>query len=360
MESVRCVPSLGSNCRAGGTGRHTRALLLMFAVLFVTAKLSSQPAAGAISTHPLALPASLIDAAGNVYTAGSGYATPSYPVTPGAAQTQPSGLCPTFFALGRCSTAYVAKSDANGNLVFGTFLGGQTDDSANAVAVDAAGNVYIVGETGGSLPTTANAAIASSTTSQVFAAKISADGSIFLYVTYLPNTDATGLAIAVDGEGNAYLAGETTTDHAFIAKLNAAGSAYLYNVTLPGTQVESATGIVVDSNRNAVAVGWTQAQSGGAQNVFVSKVDATGPGSQHHSRWKRNGSSERRSIGCRRKHIRGWPDYVFGFPDDAGQFPAKSTDTDVGFVAGWIHLQTRREQYRARIFELCSESRHPV
>jgi len=276
MESVRCVPSLGSNCRAGGTGRDTRALLLMFAVLFGTAKLSSQPAAGAISTHPLALPASLIDAAGNVYTAGSGYATPSYPVTPGAAQTQPGGLCPTFFALGPCSTAYVAKSDANGNLVFGTFLGGQTDDSANAVAVDAAGNVYIVGETGGSLPTTANAAIASSTTSQAFAAKISADGSTFLYVTYLPNTDATGLAIAVDGEGNAYLAGETTTDHAFIAKLNAAGSAYLYNVTLPGTQVESATGIVVDSNGNAVAVGWTQAQSGGAQNVFVSKVDATG------------------------------------------------------------------------------------
>jgi hypothetical protein len=72
------------------------------------------------------------------------------------------------------------------------------------------------------------------------------------------------------------LAGETTTDHAFIAKLNAAGSAYLYNVTLPGTQVESATGIVVDSNGNAVAVGWTLAQSGGAQNVFVSKVDATG------------------------------------------------------------------------------------
>jgi hypothetical protein len=213
----------------------------MFALLFGPAKLSSQPAPGSISTRPLALPASQIDAASNVYTAGSGYATPSYPVTPGAAQTQPGGLCPTFFALGPCSTAYVAKSDANGNLVFGTFLGGQTDDSANAVAVDAAGNVYIVGETGGSLPTTANAAIASSTTSQVFAAKISADGSTFLYVTYLPNTDATGLAIAVDGQGNAYLAGETTTDHAFIAKLNAAGSAILYNVTLPGTQVESAT-----------------------------------------------------------------------------------------------------------------------
>jgi hypothetical protein len=198
-------------------------------------------------------------------------------VTPGAAQTQPGGgLCPSVYAPGPCTNAYVTKSDANGNLVFGTFLGGQTDDNANAIAVDSAGNVFVVGNTGGLLPTTANAAIATSTTSQVFAAKISSDGSTFLYVTYLPDTDGNGLAIAVDGQGNAYLAGQTLTDHAFIAKLNAAGSAYLYNVTLPGIQVESATGIVVDSNGNAVAVGWTQAQSGGAQNVFVSKVDATG------------------------------------------------------------------------------------
>jgi uncharacterized protein (TIGR03437 family) len=277
MESVRSVPSAGSNCPSGGTGRHGRALLPIFALFFGLMNLSAQPAPASVSTRPLALPASLIDAAGNVYTAGIGYGTPSYPVTPGAAQTQPGGgLCPSVYAPVPCSNAYVAKSDANGDLVFGTFLGGQTDDSANAVAVDTAGNVYIVGDTGGLLPTTANAAIATSTTSHVFAAKISADGSSFLYVTYLPGTDATGLAIAVDGEGNAYVAGQTTTGHAFIAKLNAAGSAVLYNIALPGTQVESATGIVVDAEGNAVAAGWTQAQSGGAQNIFVSKVDANG------------------------------------------------------------------------------------
>lgn len=237
--------------------------------------LSAQPAPGSITTRTLALPASLIDAAGDVYTVG--IANAGDPVTPGAAQTQPGGgLCPSLFAPAPCTSVYVAKTDANGNLVFGTLLGGQTDDSPNAVAVDAAGNVFVVGATGGSLPTTANAAIATSTTSYAFAAKISADGSSFLYVTYLPAANATGLAITVDGQGNAYVAGQTTADRGFIAKLNAAGSAFVYNVTLPGTQEASATGIVVDAEGNAVAVGWTQAPSGSSQNVFVSKVDANG------------------------------------------------------------------------------------
>ena len=47
-------------------------------------------------------------------------------------------------------------------------------------------------------------------------------------------------------------------------------------MTLPGAQAESVTGIAVDAEENAVAVGWTQAQSGVAQNVFVSKLDASG------------------------------------------------------------------------------------
>src|SRR5580658_2976557 len=142
MEPARSAPPAGSNCPAGGTGRHRRSFLLMFTLLLGPVNLPAQPAAGSIATRQLALPASLIDAAGNVYTAGIGYGAPSEPVTPGAAQTQPGGgVCSTIVALGPCSDAYVAKTDAAGNLVFGTFLGGQTDDSANAVAVDAAGNV---------------------------------------------------------------------------------------------------------------------------------------------------------------------------------------------------------------------------
>lgn len=257
------------------------------------ASLAAQTAAASIATHALPVPGSFIDSAGNVYTAGSVVGT-GLPVTPGAAQTQPGGgTCG--FAPGSiiaaplsCSDAYLAKTDASGKLIFGTLLGGPTGDSATALTVDSAGNIFAIGTTGGSFPTTANAAIPSSTSSTAFAAKLSADGSRFLYSTYLPATVWTASAIAVDSQGNAYIAGQTTAGHAFVAKLNAAGSAFLYNVTLPGTQVESATALVTDAGANAIVAGWTnsseiwespgivQTVPGGAQNVFVGKLDASG------------------------------------------------------------------------------------
>ena len=67
-----------------------------------------------------------------------------------------------------------------------------------AGAVDSAGNPCVSGSTGGSLPTTSNAAIPAALDSSIFVAKLSADGSRFAYVTYLPATLATASAIAVD------------------------------------------------------------------------------------------------------------------------------------------------------------------
>jgi uncharacterized protein (TIGR03437 family) len=104
----------------------------------------------------------------------------------------------------------------------------------------------------------------------------------------LPDTAATVSAVAVDGQGNAYVAGQTGTAHAYITKLNADGSAFLYNVTLDGINSESATSVVADAVGNAIAAGWTsskdfpvspgvvQTQLAGAQNVFVAKLDAGG------------------------------------------------------------------------------------
>jgi len=45
--------------------------------------------------------------------------------------------------------------------------------------LDAAGNVFLTGSTGGQFPATAGAAIPTSTASMVFAAKVSAGGSKF-------------------------------------------------------------------------------------------------------------------------------------------------------------------------------------
>ncbi len=292
MESVRSLLCPGADCRARVSVR--RSLYFPLALgLFLAPGLFAQPTAGSITTHGLPFQASsmFIDASGNVYTTGSSNGNN---VAPGAAQTQPGGgTCLVDIGIGPegfapCPDAYIAKADANGNLVFGTLLGGDTSDIGTALAVDAAGEVFVAGNTGGSFPTTANAAISTSTTSTTFAAKLSADGSHFIYVTYLPSTAQTALSIAVDSQGNAYVAGQTTTGHAYITKLNPDGSAFLYNVALAGSQSEMAVAARLDAAGNLLVAGWTRSpdfpvSSGvvqpylaGTPNIFVTKLSPTG------------------------------------------------------------------------------------
>jgi uncharacterized protein (TIGR03437 family) len=254
--------------------------------LLLAGSLWAQP--GNITSIPQPVPGpEILDAAGNLYSFGSG------PVTPGAAQTQSGGgtclLGGGFFGFPiPCPDAYIAKVDPSGNLVWGTYLGGPTRDRATALAVDGAGNVFVTGGSGGSFPTTANAAIAVSATARAFAAKISADGSRVLYSTYLPDTVAATSAIAIDPQGNAYIAGRSGTSHAFVVKLNADGSAFLYNVSLAGSKRDDAAAILADAAGNVIVAGQTtspdfpvssvalQRQLMGAQNLFIAKLDSSG------------------------------------------------------------------------------------
>jgi hypothetical protein len=89
-----------------------------------------------------------VDTAGEAYVAGSTAST-DFPTTPGAPQT--------YYAGG--DDAFVAKLNAAGSgLVYSTYLGGSELDVASAIAVDAAGEAYVAGETGSAnFPVTAGA-----------------------------------------------------------------------------------------------------------------------------------------------------------------------------------------------------------
>ncbi|HSB16683.1 MAG TPA: SBBP repeat-containing protein [Bryobacteraceae bacterium] len=258
------------------------------AMTLVAGGLWAQPASitTTATTVPVAGPA-VFDPAGNLYFFLAG------PVTPGAAQTQNGGgTCLSsngFFSFpGPCPDGYAGKLDASGNLVFGTYLGGPTADQSTALAVDGAGNVFVTGSTEGSFPTTAKAAIAASTTAKSFAAKISADGSRVLYSTYLPDTAGMPSAIAIDAQGNAYIAGKSSTGHAFVVKLSADGSAFLYHVSLAGSAQDSVNAVSADSAGNVIVAGQTtspdfpvtpgtvQSRLMGAQNGFIARLDPSG------------------------------------------------------------------------------------
>jgi uncharacterized protein (TIGR03437 family) len=243
---------------------------------------------GSIVTTPAPVfgPA-VFDAAGSLYFYESG------PVTPGAAQTaNGGGTClgsNGFFSTpGPCPDAYAGKVDVTGTQVFGTYLGGETEDRTTALAVDTAGSVYIVGSTGGSFPTTANAAIRASATSKTFAAKLAADGSRFWYVTYLPPTVASANAIAVDKQGNAYVAGNTVDGQAMVLKLSADGSTVVYTTAFGGSGQTAARAIYADALGSVAVAGDTtsadfpiatravQARLKGVRNLFLTRLDTDG------------------------------------------------------------------------------------
>jgi hypothetical protein len=208
------------------------------------------------------------DRRGNTYVAGLTYSK-DFPVTAGAVQT-------TF---GGTSDAFVAKLGPDGKVVWATFLGGILDDGATGIALDGAGNVIVCGWTRSQDFPTAHAIQptlnggAALTAFDAFVAKIDPTGTKLLYSTFLggPNDDfADGLA--VDGAGNAYLAGSVSnalTPGLFVKKLDAQG-ALAYSFFRP---MGSAAAIAVDAAGSAYVTGTVPASP---QKALVFKLAPDG------------------------------------------------------------------------------------
>jgi hypothetical protein len=148
-----------------------------------------------------------VDGSGNAYVVGSTSST-DFPITPGAFQTTnraPSGS----------STGFVTKLNAVGaGLVYSTFLGGSGDSIVDGVAVDAGGNAYVTGFTASAdFPTTPGVTQrvkGAGTNYDAFVTRLNATGTALIYSTYLGGSSQdNAYGIALDGNGNAYVAGST-------------------------------------------------------------------------------------------------------------------------------------------------------
>jgi len=239
-----------------------------------------------------------IDAAGNAYVAGSTESQdfPTVNAFQPTNNTGPVGL-----------TGFVAKLNATGSaLVYSTYLGGSFEDRALGITVDTQGNAYVTGDSkGGDFPTTSGVVqptapfpicSAGSLCRDPFVAKLSPTGSL-IYSTYLAGErDDSGVGIAVDGSGNAYVAGSTSSDdfpikdafesvnpgaqQVFVAKLNADATRIVYSSYLGDG---NAGGIAVDSQGNAYVSGDTPGVGTcgafeACRDAFVAKITAGGPG----------------------------------------------------------------------------------
>jgi len=193
------------------------------------------------------------------------------------------------------------------SLSYSTYLGGTAEDDAYAIAIDGSGNAYVTGQTKSTnFPTVAGAY--SSTNKggfDVFVSKIAANGSSLVYSTYIGGSlDDSGNAIAVDGSGNAYVAGGTnsSTDFpthgafqstfgggsvdAFVLELASSGGSLIFSTYLGGTGDDVANGVAVDTtgvyvvglagSNFPVTTGAFQTTINGSSNGFVTKLNTSG------------------------------------------------------------------------------------
>lgn len=268
-----------------------------------------------------------LDAADDAYITGV-TASPDLPVTSGALQSSFGGSAPAdcFQDNGptwSCGDAFAAEMNPQGTgLVYSTYLGGTQNDYASGIAVDSTGSAYVTGITNSlDFPTTPGAFQTwfPPSFNNAFIAKIKPQGSGLAYSTYLgPKSGYTtygamASGIAVDAQGDAYVAGTTdssnfptvnpiqtgrpvypSAEQAFVAKLHPAGCGLVYSTRLGGFLFTSGSGIAVDSGGDAYVTGWTvdfdfpvlnpfeasyrQTPSGGnlRQQAFVTELAPTG------------------------------------------------------------------------------------
>ena len=143
-----------------------------------------------------------VDGSGNAYVTGSTFST-NFP-TANALQSTLNGT----------NNAFITKINASGSvLVYSTYLGGSYNDAGAGIAVDRSGNAYVTGITDSTNFPTLDALQPTflGDSDDAFVAKINPRGSALVYSTYLggsPTAD-TGLGIAADASGNAYVTGYT-------------------------------------------------------------------------------------------------------------------------------------------------------
>ena len=242
-----------------------------------------------------------VDAAGNVYTTGDFYSTADFDPGAGAFNLTSAGA----------SDIFVSKLDRAGNFVWAKRMGGTAidKDEGNAIAVDAAGNVYTTGDFYSAVDFDPGAGVFNLTSagqSDIFVSKLDSSGN-FVWAKRMGGTSSDfGDAIAIDDAGNVYTTGSFrgTVDfdpgavwfnltsagirNIFVSKLDDSGN-FVWAKRMGGTDYDKGNAIAVDAAGNVYTTGnfYSTADfdpgagafnltSAGASDIFVSKLDRAG------------------------------------------------------------------------------------
>jgi hypothetical protein len=252
-----------------------------------------------------------VDSVGNAYVVGT---------TDSTAASFPDAIGPDLTHNGD-EDAFVAKVNPAGTgLIYCGYIGGSGPDRGEGIAVDDSGNAYVTGSAYSTesspvpFPVTVGPDITHNGSKDAFVAKVNPVGTGLVYCGYVGGfMQDLGQGIAVDGSGNAYVAGGTQSSHddavspfpvtvgpdltyggygdAFVARVKGDGTGLVYCGYIGGSDYDHAYSIAIHSGNAYVTGDTSSSEFRGfplvvgpdlihngwpGQDAFVAKVRADG------------------------------------------------------------------------------------
>jgi hypothetical protein len=277
-------------------------------VAFVS-KLNASGTALLYSTYlgPSATTAGIaVDSSGDAYVTGTTISS-IYPTTTGVYEKVSK-------AASGATTGFVTKLNPTGSaLLFSTFLGGSSNDSPTAIALNAAGDIYLAGYAySANFPTTTGAyqttnKAAGSYGWNNFVTELNPTASALIFSTFVGGSNEysspTNVELALDSTGNTYIASYAlaadfpVTTGAYqtaslatsgntnmtLSKLNSTGTKLLYSTWFDGPgatyRADVPKGIAADASGNLFIAGITYESAFPTTSGALQKVNKNGGGS---------------------------------------------------------------------------------
>lgn len=209
----------------------------------------------------------------------------------------PTGLHKGFFDQRILSDGFLAKYDANGNVLWATSFGGSGWDYGEAAVADDRGDIYVTGEMT-AIVTTDTATLPQLDTSSMFIAKYSLTGELQWRNHFHSDYRSKGATLVMDAHGDLVIAGKFTgaldlngvvitsagKKDVFITKFDPAGKC-LWGVRAGGADDDAINDVAIDSSGNilvagtfmaAATFGDTAVSGYGGTDMFVASYRSNG------------------------------------------------------------------------------------
>lgn len=201
---------------------------------------------------------------------------------------------------GSSYNVFLAKYDANGNVLWAKSAGGSGADQGISVCTDAAGNVFLTGGFQSPTITFGTYTLTNTSIGNMFLVKYNSNGNVLWAKCTGGSGNGCGFFVSTDATGNVFVVGDfgspsVTFDSysinsvgsydAFIAKYDGNGNA-LWAKSAGGTSFDWAGSVSCDAVGNVFVTGTFQSPTiafdndtltnAGSFNIFISKYDVNG------------------------------------------------------------------------------------